>query len=143
MEKIFNLIKYNDYLNNKYDEIHKQLYEAALENFIIDNKNEIFVKNNIKYIELQNKNDKYNTPSKLLILYINDNNIKCSIIKSLSKYWPDTSQYMYNDIDKIKVCKNKIKDAKMININYVLGEITFESDLNGVIYTVPFNKINK
>lgn len=143
MEKIFNLIKYNDYLNNKYDEIHKQLYEAALENFIIDNKNEIFVKNNIKYIELQNKNDKYNTPSKILILYINDDNIKCSIIKSLSKYWPDTSQYMYNDIDKIKVCKNTIKDAKMININYVLGEITFESDLNGVIYTVPFNKINK
>lgn len=142
-------IQVNDFLSDKCNDIHKQLYIRALDKFIEEyinlNNLEISIedfKKNYKFIEI--KKDEYFKPSKVLI---KDTNPPFSILEGkaidLSKYW-DKYEFNtnYKDLSEILFDEDSIKDAELIYIDYVKGKGKFRSKFTDKRFWVDFKYIN-
>lgn len=142
-------IQVNDFLNDKYDDIHKQLYNRALNKFIEEyiqtNNLDISIENfkkNYKFIEI--KKDEYFKPSKVLIKSVK---VPFGILEGkaidLSKYW---DKYEFNtnfkDLSEILFDEDSIKDAELIYIDYVKGKGKFKSKFTEKSFWVDFKFIN-
>lgn len=140
-------VKYTDYVSNKFNDIHKQLYNDALNKLLNDIKDTYGFENindflgKIKIIEI--KNNEYWKPSSVIIkfttsIYVNDKKIiKGSIVKyDLSKYWNTYQNKTYErHIGECAELNQVIPDPEILYINYVKGETVIESRLNDLKYT--------
>lgn len=143
-------VKYDDYVSNKFNDIHKQLYNDALNKLLDDIYKEYGCQSikdflgKIKIIEI--KNSEYWKPSSIIIKFTSKAThvvgddiktiIKGSIIKyDLSKYWNTYQNKNYDrHIGDCNIVSENIADPEILNINYVKGEVTVESRMNDLIY---------
>lgn len=125
----------SEVVSNKYDIIHKNLFNDALESYYYANQEkysdaptfEKFLEN-FKIIELKSEN--YNAPSSVLI------STKKFPFKqekiNLAEYWnPYQFVESNKDLDSLMVDKDTLVDARLVYINYVSGKCKFRSKITG------------
>ena len=145
-------VKFDEYMNNKYNKIHNQLYLDALNKFLQDedilsykqfNEGEGFksledIKENTKIIEL--KNLEFWQPSSILV--ISKKYPFTQVKYDLEKYWNKFQDKSNKQINNIKLIQDEILDAEIIYLNYISGKATVESRLNDIKFDVDFEYID-
>lgn len=133
--------KFSDFVSNKYDNIHKQLYIEALTEYLekTNNANDEYI-NNHKFIEIKNK--EYWMPSKVMIKNLNIPFETNTI--DLSNYW---DKYEYNQKNKefnsFFLSEDNIKEGfEVIYIDYVNGKVKFRNKNTGLEIWKDLNYIN-
>lgn len=132
-------VKFNDYISNKYNIIHNELFNNALLKLIKDiNINNIeTLYNNFKVIEI--KNSEFYLPSTVILISKTFPHSKKEY--DLSKYW---NEYVFNknNINDIKYNLENFKNLEIIYIDYVKGFVIMESRQDNVIINVDFDMID-
>lgn len=132
-------VKFNDYVTNKYNIIHKELYEEALKKlFIYLNIDINNVNNNYKIIEI--KNTEFFLPSSVILISKTFPFNKETY--DLTNYWPEYIFNKYN-INDINYNIEKYNDLEIIYIDYIKGIVVMESRYNNVKLNVSFDLIDK
>ena len=93
-------VQVSEYLSDKYNIVHKQLFNNAVETYLKTNNidNGVFYQNN-KVIEL--KNDEYWKPSKLIILSREYENGFTKTVVDLTLYWNTELSFQNKRLDEI------------------------------------------
>lgn len=140
-------VKYSEFVSNKYNDIHAQLYNDALSNFLKDlNKKDEFldwteeqIETDTKIIEI--KNTEYWKPSSVMII---------KKIYPFTKYKYDLSEYWNNyqhkedkKIDDLKILNEKLLAPEILNLDYIRGKAKIECRQQGVEFEVDFDYIDK
>lgn len=132
------LVTLYDYISGKTDDIHNQMYEAALAKYL-----ELHPEmTTYSYKEIQNKD--WKSPS--TVLFISNEYPFHKKKVNLKDWWDDSSYFITNISNswtESVVDEDSIKDAEIIDIDYVNGKVTLESKLTQNKWQVPFNKINE
>lgn len=121
------LVNYIDYIN-------KQLIENYFKKLSLDN-----YKKTHRIIEI--KNDEYWQPSTIIDIKTTYP-YKKSII-SLEKYWNMTQGFRDIDIYDVKNTLENIKDAELINLDYIKGIAKIRSRTNDIEFNVPFKYLDE
>lgn len=137
----------SEVVSNKYDIIHKNLFNDALESYYYANQEkysdaptfEKFLEN-FKIIEL--KSEDYNEPSFVLI------STKKFPFKqekiNLAEYWnPYQFGESNKDVDNLMVDEDTLIDAKLIYINYANGKCKFRSKFTGKEFWTTIDYITR
>lgn len=131
-------VKFNDYILNKYNIIHEELFNTALSKLCKDiNIDYKHINDNYRVIEI--KNSEFYLSSSIILIS------KTFPFKketyNLEKYWPEYifNKYTYNDI---LFNNEKYKNLEIIYIDYVKGLIKLQSRQNDVIINVSFDLID-
>lgn len=130
-------ISVTDYVANKYDKVHAQLYNNALQKYLTEHQEYMLYRSAYNFIEI--KQPEYWMPSYVNIIskhYPYEKN-KVWLDSYWNKYQNKNKHYSYTYIDE-----DTIKDAEVIYMNYVTGEATMKSKFTDVEFTVPFSKLN-
>lgn len=131
-------VKFNDYILNKYNVIHNELYDTALQKLCkaihIDYHT---IYSQYKLIEI--KNTEFYLPSKVILITTTFPFSKKTY--DLTPYWPEYvfNKYTYNDI---LFDNEKYKNMEIIYIDYVKGTITLQSRQNDIVVKVGFDLID-
>lgn len=144
-------VKYKDYITNKFNDIHKQLYNSALKSFIdyaINNEEQFYCFNNDKELFkkytkiIENKNIEYWMPSSIIVrvLYKDNRSVK---EYDLTPFW-NNFQNKNNEpnIDDLTIIGEKILDPEILSINYVSGKAKIESRMNDIEFDIDLNMVN-
>lgn len=139
-------VKYSEYVSNKYNDIHAQLYNDALNKFLkeLKNKEEFLgwtddqIENDIKIIEI--KNTEYWKPSSVIIMKKVYPFSKHKY--SLSDYWNNYQQKEYKNIDDLKILNEKLLAPEILSLDYIRGKAKIECRQQGVEFEVDFDYIN-
>lgn len=131
-------VKFNDYINNKYNIIHKELYECALKKLFNNlNINENIINDKYKIIEIKNK--EFFMPSSIILI---DREFPFKKeIYDLTQYWPE---YIFNknNYNDINYNIEKYNDLEIVYIDYVKGIVIMESRYNNIKINVSFDLID-
>lgn len=126
-------ISLNDYISNKYDNIHNELYIKALAAYFGNKINEY------KLIEIKNK--EWYLPSKVYV--IKRDMSEEPFTYDLTPHW---NNYQFNNdsksIDDILIDDYSTKDAEAVYIDYLKGKVKMKSKLTGVEFWIPFDYVN-
>ena len=87
------------------------------------------------------KNNEYWMPSSI-VLISNVFPFKRSIVK-LDKYWNNIQSLKDLNISDIKITKEEIRDAEIMELNYVNGMAKMRSKSTDIIFYVPFGYLNE
>ena len=133
--------KFSDFVLNKYDIIHKQLYIEALSQYLekTNNNTDEYI-NSHKFIEIKNK--EYWMPSKVMIKNLNIPFETITI--NLSDYW-NKYEYVqqFKEINNNFLDEDNVKDAfEVIYIDYVNGKVKFKNKNTGLEIWKDLNYIN-
>lgn len=134
-------VRVSDYISDKYDNIHKQLYNHAIKKLIKKlNISEEELKINYRLIEI--KNIEYYKPSKVIIKKLS---YPFEIKKySLDEYWDNYEFIEENkDLEQYWFDEDSIKDAELIYIDYIKGKGKFRSKFTQKEFWVDFKFINE
>ena len=139
-------VRFDEFITNKYDKIHHQLYEDALQKFILSLGDEScktirdFKK---KYNIIEFKNDEYWQPSS--IVYITKTYPFKKHRVDLTEYWNFYQEHKDDVFTNIKFFEENqdVSNFELINIDYIKGLVQLRDKLNFREFWVPFNKINK
>ena len=110
---------FQDYTNDKYNEVHTELFNRALDRYIVENNID---KNEYKFIEFKSKN--YYEPSVVCIKRLTYPYDTKKV--SLEKYW---DKYQFNNDNK-EINNDFLEDKvnpemlEIVNINYVTNKVT-------------------
>lgn len=131
-------VSFSDFIADKPDKIHNQLYRNALQKYLVEHPEYALYKSAYHFVEI--KNTEYWQPSYVNIISKRPPHTRNKVW--LDSYWckyqdKNKENYSYTYIDE-----DTIKDARIIYINYVTGEVEMESKFTGVKFKVPFNKVN-
>ena len=138
-------IKFSDYVSNKMDIVHNELYIEALYEYWKDNMSkyneesfEDFLSEH-KITEIKNK--EYHLPS---VMIISDKKFPYKQEKiRLDKYW---NLYQFNennkDISKLISDEDTLNDASLVYINYVTGKCKFRSKFTGREFWTTIDYVN-
>lgn len=143
-------VKFTEFITNKYNDIHKELYEDALDKLIehlISTKAEHYenyesiddVKDNCKIIEC--KATEYWMPSEVTIThktwpYKRDKH-------SLEEYWNYYQKKEDKSIETIKLTeKENIENSEIMFIDYVKGIARMRTKLTNIEFDVPFEYLD-
>lgn len=140
-------VKYSEYVSNKYNDIHLQLYNDALYKFLKNlqyekdfyNWNDEEIKNNIKIIEIKNK--EYWKPSSIIIIKKVYPYTKHKY--DLSKYWNNYQKKDEKNIDDLKILDEKLLAPEILNLDYIRGKAKMECRQQGVEFEVDFDYIKE
>lgn len=134
----------NDIVSDKYNVIHKRLYNNALEKYlaVLAEKKETTVeeiRNGYKMIEI--KGSEWHKPSTVKLIqkkYPHE-----MISKNLSDYW---EHYQYDndskDIKDLPIDEDSKMDAKIIFYDFVNARVKMKSNYTSKEYWVPFEYVN-
>jgi hypothetical protein len=135
------LTKFSELTSNKYNNVHKQLYNDALCKYLSENnidKSKFFLENKV----IEQKGDEYWMPSKIIVISKTYDNGYSKQVIDLAPYWnhtQDNAEYDYNDI---KIHKSDYNDSEIIYIDYVAGTVAMRSKTTGDIQHVDFKYID-
>ncbi|MBO5005465.1 MAG: hypothetical protein J6D03_09595 [Clostridia bacterium] len=131
-------ISFTDFIADKPDKVHNQLYRDALQKYLVEHPELNIYKSAYHFIEI--KNTEYWQPSYVNIISKRPPHRRNKVW--LDSYWckyqnkyGDNYTYTYIDNDSMI-------DARVISINYVAGEVEMQSKLTGVKFKIPFNKLD-
>lgn len=132
MTEKYNKTKFIDYISDKDENVHNQLYNSALKSYLNDNdlNNDEYLSSHI-FNEIKNK--EYWMPSKVIIKSIQEPYI--TKIVDLEKYWDN---YEFNESFK-KINDDFYQDKEDINafliiyIDYINGRIKLKNKNSGKI----------
>lgn len=131
-----NIQSFYDYIQDKKQNLHKQLYDAALQSFkkyaFPDDEHLI-----IKIFEYKNQSDILE-PSDIIIWYYDKDNNVIKQKLSLERFW--NNEYINHQLHKYPIMRidaDSLKDAKIIDINYIKGEATLWSRYTGYKFNIP------
>lgn len=131
-------VTFTDYVNNNYDKIHAELYNNALQKYLYAHPEYMLYRSAYNFIET--KQPEYWQPSYVSIISKHYPYTKHKVW--LDEYWckykKETPNYTYTYIDE-----DTIKDAQIVELNYVTGEANMKSRFTGVEFKIPFNKIDE
>ena len=138
-------VKYSDFVIDKYNNVHSQLYNHALNELLkslCEENNttiEDFSKTHV-FVEIKQK--EYWLPSKVIIKEVVH---PYKIEKyDLTEYW---NTYLigdeYRDMDKVLFDEDTLKDCEIIYIDYVSGKAKFRSKFTGKEFWKDFKYINE
>lgn len=134
-------VQVSEYLSDKYNIIHKQLFNDAVTSYLNLNnidKNEFYQNN--KIFEL--KNNEYWQPSKLVILSKQYENGFAKHIIDLTPFWNTELSFKDKTYKTIKFSKDNINDFEIIYIDYIKGKATIKSKLTDKEYKIDFDDID-
>ena len=148
-------VKFSDYVNDKHDTIHQELYNEAMhemfetefkerndndetEHPIYATYEEFIEKNFITEI----KDNDYFKPSKVIICSKSFPYVKTTV--DLTPYWNEY-QYdvKYKDINDLFIDKDSVRDAEIIYIDHVNGMCKMRSRLTGKEFWVSSEYVNR
>lgn len=134
-------VQVSEYLSDKYNIVHKQLFNNAVETYLKTNNidNGVFYQNN-KVIEL--KNDEYWKPSKLIILSREYENGFTKTVVDLTEYWNTELSFQNKTYKNIKFDNENINDFEITYIDYVKGKATIKSKTTDKEYKIDFDDID-
>lgn len=134
-------VQVSEYLSDKYNIVHKQLFNNAVETYLKTNNidNGVFYQNN-KVIEL--KNDEYWKPSKLIILSREYENGFTKTVVDLTLYWNTELSFQNKTYKNIKFDNENINDFEITYIDYVKGKATIKSKTTDKEYKIDFDDID-
>ena len=118
-----------NYINNVNIEINNDFKIEALNIY----------KNNHRIIEI--KNNEYWKPSSIIVIS-NIMPFSKQRIK-LDKYWNNIQNMEEYNIEDLKISNEQIKDAEIIELNYVKGIAKMRSKSTDIEFEVPFNYLNE
>jgi len=128
------IVKFTDYIIEKYDKVHSQLYENALNKFIakqakLENISEAKYKS--RHTIIEEKADEYYLPSNILV--ISKKRPYKKEVYSLKEYWDNTyyNESKHTTKDILDTGDEPIGNFKIIDINYVRGFVILESKITG------------
>jgi len=130
-----------DYISDKYNDIHRQLYQRAVDKLLKElNISKEDLKINYKLVEI--KQDEYFKPSKVIIK--NLSYPFTATTYDLDKYW-DNYEFLeeYKDLSEYWIDEESTKDAELIYIDYIKGKGKFKSKYTQKEFWVDFNYINE
>lgn len=118
-----------NYINNVNIEINNDFKNEALNMY----------KTNHRVIEI--KNDEYWKPSSIVII---SNVMPFSKQKvKLDRYWNNIQNMDEYNIEDLKISNEQIKDAEIVELNYVKGIAKMRSKSTDIEFEVPFNYLNE
>lgn len=137
-----------DYISEKYTNIHKQIYDRALEKLITNELVgegklcETFDELKTKYCFIELKKDEYYKPSKVVVkqtVYPFE-----AYTYDLSEYW-DNYQYKeeFKELKDYWIDEDSVRDAELIYIDYIKGKGKFKSRYTGKEFWADFKFINQ
>ena len=153
-------VKFSDFMSNKYNIVHKKLYENALNKYInewLNAKEEIGDKKyvnvfNVKTIKefkensyiLEIPGNEYWQPSKCCIItkFINSSSPNLRWTVDLTPYWNNYQAKENNKVEKLKLSNENIDDSEIINLNYITGKATLYSENADKEYDVDFDYLD-
>lgn len=136
-----------DYVSDKYNDIHRQIYNKALkqlintelvgENKLVETLEEL--NKNYTFIEL--KKDEYYLPSRVIVKKTTAPfNSK---IYDLTEYWDDYEfKEEFKDLSEYWIDEDSVRDAELIYIDYINGKGKFRSKYTQKEFWVDFKFIN-
>ena len=143
LDKLYNgdiPIKATDHINDVVNKIHDQLFEEAINKYIIANNID---KDNYKIIDLKNSSHAY-WPSQALFINRTGNK-KLSLI-NLDNYWNTNYSWQKDSDDKVKnnllIGEENKKNNEIINIDYINGTVKFKNKFTNKEFDVKFDKLN-
>lgn len=118
-----------NYINNVNVKINNDFKNEALNMY----------KTNHRVIEI--KNDEYWKPSSIVII---SNVMPFSKQKvKLDRYWNNIQNMDEYNIEDLKISNEQIKDAEIVELNYVKGIAKMRSKSTDIEFEVPFNYLNE
>ena len=151
-------VSFNEFMTNKYEVVHQQIYSNALAKLIQriahDNgKSEEDIRHDFKFNEI--RANEYWEISKIIITVLSTNYADYSInghkcIKGHKIRYTFTeeewnNEYCNRDKDDVVTIKNtleKIQDPEVIYIDYIKGMVTIQSRIDDITFDVPFSFLN-
>ena len=134
--------KFKDFVSNKYDNIHIELYAEALNEYLksINADNDEYI-NTHEFIEI--KDNEFWKSSKVMIRNL-EYPFETQTI-DLSSYW-NNYEYLskFKEFEDIYLDEDNVKDAfEVIYIDYVNGKVKFRNKNTGLEIWKDLNYINK
>lgn len=128
-----------DYISDKCNCIHKQMYEYALAKFIRYRYHDIDSEH-YDITEIKNKDWK----SAPYVLVTTKTWPYSQKRYSLEEFWdPSFIQEKTSSWKSMNIDEDSMKDAEITSIDYVNAKVTMESRLTGNKFEVPFSRINE
>lgn len=125
---------FHDVINDKYDNIHEQLYNQALNNYLGDNRQEY--ESTYRMIEL--KSSYFNQPSKVLLIRKHYPHTRTTI--DLTSYWGDYG--FKEDLSYLKLDDDfTVETGEVIYKDYIKGTATLYSRYSGKKFTVKLSSL--
>ena len=132
-------ISFSDAVAEKPDKIHQQLYRDALQKYFVEHPEYSLYRSAYHFIEI--KNNEYWQPSYVNIISKRPPHKRNKVW--LDPYWCEYQNKKKNNYSYTYIDEDSIKDARIIYINYITGEVEMESKLTGVKFKVPFSQIDE
>ena len=139
------IVKFSDYIIQKYDKIHEQLYNDALNKFLVEKAKEENI-SVAKYKRINNileyKADEYYMPSKVLV--ISKKRPYKKAVYDLDKYWNNhfyESKYFVGEILNSNGFDDNI-NYEITHIDYVKGLVVLESKITGEVIETTVDHIS-
>lgn len=140
-------IKFTDFVSDKFNTIHEELYNCALQDY--------FATNYDKYSETCKNFDDFLSKYKLTEIKNKEYNLPSSVIISektfpfkqekidLTSYW-NTYDFNSNnkDISNLISDEDTLNDAQVVYINYATGKCKFRSKFTGREFWTTLDYIN-
>ncbi len=138
-------VRFDEYITNKYDKIHHQLFEDALKKFILSlNDPECKTITDFKsmYNFIEFKDDEYWKPSK--IVYITKKYPFKKKTVDLKEYWNTYQEDKNELISNIKFNNEKmhIDMFELIDIDYIKGKVKLRNKMKNTEFWTRFDRIN-
>lgn len=139
-------VSFDEFVDNKYDKIHHQLYIDALSKFIktLNDNNCTTIKEfKNKYNIIELKNDEYWKPSS--IIYITKTYPYKKTQVDLTNFWNTYQEHKNDEFTNIKFTDSKYNIAifELIGIDYINGKCKIRNKENNSEFCIPFNRLNK
>ena len=133
------LVSTSDYINDKVNDIYYQILNLSISNYLKNHRDY-----NIRNIDMELiKNKDWKVAPK--IIFTSRKYPFEKKILNIEKYWDDAVKYYkqhgesYSDL---MIDEDTLKDAEIVNINYVSGTVKMKSKFTQVEFEVPFSRIN-
>jgi hypothetical protein len=130
-------VSFTDFVNSKYDKIHADLYNDALQKYLVEHPEYMLYRSAYNFIET--KQPEYWLPSYVSI-------ISKSIPHTRKRVWLNDwwSKYQNksNKSSNLYIDSDTLTDATVTEMNYVTGEATMSSKFTGNKFKVPFSKLS-
>ena len=133
----------SDIASNKGQNIYKQLYEAALLNYIRKNLPQYDSLESFKndYIIIETPSLDYNTAPKDVSLR-SKSDITKSISIDLEEYWP-TYSYITGGSNDVIMTETIYANYELISVDFMRNIAIMKNKENNIEYSIPLNKIDK
>lgn len=131
-------VSLSDFSSNRYNNVHDALYKHALNKYLETN---LEIRDHIqKYKFIERKAPEYFMPSSVIITECEYPYSRITV--DLTPYWNTYNNPKKDDYTKLMIDEDSIKDAEIVSMNYIKGEVLMRSKFTSKTFYVSFDRIN-